>query len=84
MSKREWEEGSSTFIYTDAVLPYSCGRFSTIFLYLEKEGCSKRAPFSVMALVRYFCVPIVHQHVCDDENWLVCEIFIINKVLRTP
>lgn len=58
--------------------------FSTIFLYLEKEGCSKKAPFSVMALVRYVCVPIVHQHVCDDENWLVCEIFIMNKVLRTP
>lgn len=64
MSKREWEEGSSTFIYTDAVLPYSWGRYSTVFLYLEKEGCSKKAPFSVMALVRYVCVPIVHQHMC--------------------
>lgn len=61
--KREWEEGCSTFIHTDAILPYCCRRFSTIFLYLEEERCSKKAPFSIMALFRYVCVLIVHPHV---------------------
>lgn len=55
MSKREWEEGSSAFIHTDATWTYCCRSFSTAFIYLEKERCSKKAPFSVMALVRYVC-----------------------------
>lgn len=52
VSKREREEGSSTLIHSGAVLPFCCRRFSTIFLYLEQERCSKKTRSSVMALVR--------------------------------